>query len=44
MEQIGYDEARYVIAKLCPGNLVKAKMLSGIDPAEERLLRKPRKN
>src|SRR5258707_14151734 len=43
MEQTGYDEAGHVIAKLCPGGLVKAKMLSGIDPAEERLLRCPGK-
>src|SRR5262245_58289697 len=43
MEQIGYDEAGHAIAKLCPGGLVKAKMLSGIAPAEERLLRCPGK-
>src|SRR5260370_18588981 len=43
MEQTGYDEAGHVIAKLCPGGLVKAEMLSGIDPTEERLLRCPGK-
>src|SRR5260370_24252452 len=43
MEQIGYNETGHAIAKLCPGGLVKAKMLSGIDPTEERLLRCPGK-
>jgi hypothetical protein len=33
LEQISYYEAGHVTAKLCAGGLVKAEMLSGIDPA-----------
>src|SRR5215831_4936137 len=41
MKQVRYNEPRHVVAELCAGDLVKAKVLSRIDPAEKRLLRGP---
>lgn len=36
-----YNKAGHIIADLRSGNLIKSEMLSGINPAEERLLPRP---